>query len=179
MFDADISLTNILVSFEGTLKIEYGHEQKTKDIIEQSIARLENAYSMTFDRDVYTIQKESQLLADSINLLLRDVGQCMANMAMYTALKVYHKNLEITLADVNYLGYAREKLMANLSCLLDETMAEQYSADMVQPLYTALNNISICVIKRLFIILLMLYRLGIHEGVSIVAQLIYLGGLVV
>ena len=50
-------------------------------------------------------------------------------------------------------------------------------ADLI-PLSHQLNNIPMCMVKRLFVILLMLARLGVVEGVAIIAHLLYLGGLV-
>ncbi len=178
MFDNVIALNQILVSFEGTLKIEMSGDQKVQSIIEQAVARLENSYSCKFDRTIFELQAENQLLADSMNTLLRDIEQCLAMLSLYTSLKMYHKNIGISLADVNYLGYAKELLMRSLQYIRDETEAQMYRKEIIQPLYNTLNNISICSIKRLFIILLMLDRLGIYEGVSIVADLLYLGGLV-
>ena len=60
----------------------------------------------------------------------------------------------------------------------DKKLFKQHKENIIQPLSNTLNNISMCTIKRLFIILLMFSELGIDEGVSIIAQLLYLGGLV-
>lgn len=179
MFDNEISLNNILVSFEGTLKIEMAGNQKVQDIIDQAITRLENAYSCKFDRSVYQLQADNQLMADTMNILLRDIQQCLQQLAFYINLKLFHKNTSITLADVKYLGYSRDLLMTGLQYLMDVDMAKQHAKDVLAPMPNTLNNIPICSVKRLFIILLMLHRLGISEGVSIVAQMLYIGGLAV
>ena len=42
----------------------------------------------------------------------------------------------------------------------------------------ALNNVEMSQIKRLFIVMLVMEKLGIHEGVAACAQLLYIGGLV-
>lgn len=177
MLDNIISFNKILVSLESTLKIEATGEQRAEEIIDAAIDRLSNTYSCTFDRDVYTLQAENQLQAEKINLLLKDVQQCLAELSLYINLKLYHKNLAFTLADVNYLGYSKNQLNTALKYLQDETLAAQYHAETIKPFYNTLNSISMCSIKRLFLVMLMLDRLGINEGVSIVAQLLYLGGL--
>lgn len=178
MLDNTIALNNILVSFEGALRIEMTGDQKVNSIIEQAIERLENTYSCKFDKSIYEIQAENQLLADSVNILLRDIEQCLSQLALYIDLKMYHKNLSIFLADVNYLGYARDQLLTGLQYLMDEAQSRRYAKDVIQPLYSTLNNIPTNAIKRIFIIMLMFDRLGVYEGVSVVAQLLYLGGLV-
>lgn len=178
MYDNSIALNNILTSFESTLSIEMSGEMKVNEIIDAAVQRLENTYGCTFDRDVYALQSESQLVADNINLLLKDVQQCLAMMSFYTNLKMFHTNMAILLSDVNYLGYAKEQLLTALQYLMYEKEYKRHAEDIITPLYNTLNNIDMCSIKRLFIILLMLDRLGIIEGVAIVAQLLYIGGIV-
>ena len=179
MFDDTISVNSILTSLESTLSIEMSSDMKVSEILDASIARLENTYACTFDRDVYALQAESQLIADNISLLLKDVQQCLAMVSLYTNLKIYHMNMSITLSDCNYLGYAKEQLLTALKYLMSETEYKKHADEITTPLTTTLDNIAMCSVKRLFIVLLLLHRLGISEGVSIVAQLLYIGGLVV
>lgn len=179
MFDNDISLNSILVSIEGTLKIEHTEEAKVDDVLLAAKQRLENTYSTVFDKDVFTLQSESQLTSDNINILLKNVSQCLAQLSLFIELKLYHKNLGIALADVNYLGYSKEKLLVALRYLQDIDEYYKHHEVIIQPLHNTLNNISMCTIKRLFIILLMFDDLGIIEGVAIVANLLYIGGLIV
>lgn len=178
MLDEMKSVNNTLVSLEGTLKIEPRPDERIEDTIQHALDNLSNAYGCTFDKDVFTLQSENQLNADNINLLLRDVVACLADMSLFINLKLFHKNLAITLSDVNYLGFAREQLITSLKYLMDESTCKQYVGDIIPPMTSALNNISMCSIKRMFTILLVLEKLGIYEGVAIMAQILYMGGLV-
>lgn len=179
MFDDTISFNNILTSLESTLSIEMLGDMTVSEIIDAAVQRLENTYAFTLDRDVYTLQSESQLTADKIDALLKDVQQCLAMLSFYTNLKIFHTNMVITLSDVNYLGYAKEQLLTALKYLMYENEYRKHSTEIITPLYNTLNNIPMCSVKRMFIILLMLARLGISEGVAIMAQLLYVGGLVI
>jgi hypothetical protein len=179
MLDNTIAFNKILVSLESALKIEASGELKVDETLDAAIDRLENTYACTFDRDVFSIQDENALMADKIDLLLKNVKQSLAELSLYINLKLYHKNLGISLADVNYLGYEKLQLITNLKYLQDEDLYKQNGDDITKSLSNTLNNTPMCSIKRLFIVLLMFHRLGIAEGVSIVAQLLYLGGLVV
>lgn len=179
MLDTNISINSILISMESTLKIEADPDLKVSEVLDASIKRLENMYACTFDRDIYTLQGENQLIADNLSLLLKDVQQCLAQLSLFISLKLFHKNLGLSLADINYIGYSREQLLTALRYLQDETQYKKYGAEIVSPLHNSLNNVSMCAIKRLFIVLLMFDRLGLTEGVAIVAQLLYLGGLIV
>lgn len=179
MLDRELSLSTVLSGLEGVLKIEYVGDAKVDDVINAAIGRLEDTYGLTFDRDVYSIQSESQLSADSINHLLREIQSCLEQLSFYINLKLYHKNYTLTLSDINYLGYSKKQLLTSLKYLQDANAYKKRHDSIIKPLSNALNNIGLCTNKRLFYVLLMLDRLGITEGVSIVAQLLYLGGLIV
>lgn len=179
MLNNNISINSILISLESTLMIEADPDLKVAEVIDASVKRLENRYGCTFDRDIYTLQGENQLVADNLSLLLKDVQQCLSQLALYISLKLFHKDLGLSLADINYIGYDKESLRTALRYLQDEDQYKKYATEVITPLYNSLNNVSMCSIKRLFIILLMCDKLGLSEGVAVVAQLLYLGGLIV
>lgn len=177
MFDSEYSISTVLNSLEAVLQIEYAEELRVCDVVDKAVERMENRYGVTLDKSVYELQQESQLTADNINLFLRDVRTCLEQLSFFIELKVYHKNVPISLADVNYLGYAKKQLMTALKYLQDEKLYKQHHEEVITPLYNTLDNINICSTKRMFVDLLMLERLGVIEGVAIIAQLLYLGGL--
>lgn len=179
MFDHTASLNSIMHGMEGVLKLEYIGEAKVSETIEAALSRLEDAHGFPFDKDVYTLQSESQLCNDEISRFLNDVRNCLEQTSFYINLKIFHKNHTLTLADVNYLGHSKKQLLTALKYLYDVDEQKLHRDDVIKPLYNVLNNINMCSVKRLFIIMLMLDRLGITEGVAVYAQLLYLGGLVV
>lgn len=178
MFDDGLSVQKVLISLEGVLQLEAVNESTVSEVIDAAVNRLENKFNITLDRDIYTLQRQNQLTADNIDVFLRDLIASISSLSLYNQLKLYHKNISFTLADVNYLGYSREQLLTALRYMQDKTEFKKHRDTIINPLYETLNNIPICSTKRLFIILLMLDRLGVTEGVAIVAQLLYLGGLV-
>lgn len=178
MFDAECSLNNILVSLESVLKLEIGPEMTVQNIVDTAIRNLENTNNFTLTSDLYTVQAENALSDDKISMLLRDMEAGLERLSFFVQLKLYHKNVPFTLADVNYLGYAKSKLLTALKYLQDIDEARARHAEIVRPLYNTLDNISMCTVKRLFIIMLTFDRLGVIEGTAIVAQLLYMGGLV-
>ena len=91
---------------------------------------------------------------------------------------MFHRNIGISLADVNYVGFAKATLLQSLKYLQDIDCYQKREA-IIRPLTTALTNVEMCTIKRLFTILLVLERIGVSEGVCVIAQYLYLGGLVV
>ena len=178
MYDNNMSFNNILTSLESALSIEMT-DSSVADIVQAACDRLENTYAFKLDKDVYTIQAESQLMADNVEILLREVKQSLAMISFYLNLKLFHTNMGITLSDVNYLGYAKKQLLTALKYLMYEAEYKKHSDEVIMPLYNTLNNITMCSVKRLFISMLTLHKLGISEGVSIIAQFLYVGGLIV
>lgn len=179
MYDSGISLTNILTNVESVLRLEYRAEDRVEDVIQKAVERLENAFGMTLDKDLYTLQSETQLNDDKINKLLAEIMVGLQQLTFFIQLKLYHKNFGITMADVNYLGYTKQQLITSLKYLQDDKEYAKHHEEIIPPLYHALNSVSMCTIKRLFICMLMLDKLGVLEGVAIFASLLYIGGLIV
>lgn len=177
MIKDTFSLKEILVSFEGTLRIEYSEELSTRQIIEQAMARMENTYEIFIKSDLFSMQAENDLVADKVNMLLRDIVECMKQMTLYTSLCLFNKSVGISLADVNYLGNDKAVLRTVLRYFQDASESSKW-ASALESITATLDSVPICTVKRLFVILLVLNELGIYEGVSVVAQYLYLGGLV-
>lgn len=171
----NLSLKSVLVSFESTLKIEYTDSATTKQLLDDAISRIESTYNVSITKDIFTLQAENKLLADTLSLLLRDIQECLKQMTLYTSLCMFSNSIGISLTSVNYLGWARNNFMCALKYLQNKDMYAK-RADTITKFTAALDNTPVCQIKRLFVIMLMLERLGIAEGVAIVAQYLYLGG---
>lgn len=170
-----ISLPSILINFEQVLKIEY-NEMSTEKIIRSAKAKLENTFSVRFDKSVYDLQAENRLVADTLNMFLEQVVDALRNLSLYIDTCMFNGNVPINLADVNYLGFADAPLRTSLRYLQSTKTYVQRDA-IITPLRSAVSNIEPCDIKRLFLIMFMLDELGIYEGAAVVAQLLYLGGL--
>ena len=178
MLDNSISLVSILTSLESVLKIEYLNDSKVEDVIRRAIEELENTYSVSFTTDLFSMQEANQLTSSKLDTLVRDITQVLGQLSLFIQLKLYHKNVPIQLADVNYLGYAKQQLLTSLAYLQDEKEAITQRDEIITPLISTLNNLGMSSIKRLFISMFVLNKLGVYEGVSIIAQFLYLGGLV-
>ncbi len=169
------SIDSILLSLESTLKIEYD-EKETKRTLDAAISRLENVYGIRIDKDIYTLQAENRLVEGYIDTFLVQITECLKAMSFYIDTTMYMKNMCVSLADVNYLGLSKLELVTALKYFQDKKLYEE--RDIIVPVLTAaVTNIDMCTIKRLFIVLLLLERLGIPEGVCVIARFLYLGGI--
>lgn len=172
-----MSIDRILLSFESTLKIEYD-ERDTHKIITSAINKLENAYKVHMDKDIYELQAQNMLVAENLNVLISQISDCLKELALYIDISMFNTSVGISLADVNYMGFGSPELLTALKYLQNKSLYDQRTT-IIEPITAALSYIDMCTIKRLFIILLVLERLGVKEGVSVVARFLYLGGLVV
>lgn len=170
------TLQQVLLSFENTLRIEYT-ETDVSRIIKVSKQRLENAYQCRLDQPVYTVQAQNELVSENLNVFLQELAECLKQLTALTSISMFTKKPPINLADVNYLGFTSETLTTALKYLQDRVCYEKRST-LVPALVGALNNVEMSQIKRLFIVMLVMEKLGIYEGVAACAQLLYIGGLV-
>ena len=170
------SLKDTLMSFESALRIDY-NEKDTAKIVQQAIAKLENAYQCHLDEPVYVVQAKNELVADHLNQFLDQVGRCVMELSAVTLMAMYSKRPPIDLRDVNYLGFAQKELATALKYLQDKVHYEQREG-IIPALYYALNNVEMSQTKRLFIIMLLCEKLGLPEAVATCSALLYQGVLV-
>lgn len=169
------SLKDILLLFENTLRIEY-EESDCLKIIKSAKQKLENAYQVKLDKPVYDVQAQNELVSDALNMFLAELAEGVKNLSAFTNMVMFSKIPSISLADVNYLGFTRETLTTALKYLQDKALYEKRQS-IIPPLRNAVSNIEMSQIKRLFVIMLVMEELGIKEGVAVVAQHLYIGGL--
>lgn len=177
MFNKDISINDLLISLESVLFLEYREDMKVEDTLAAAIERIENTHAVKLDTDVFTLMHESELTFNSLSIFMRDLKTALAQLSFYTDLKLFHKDLAITLSSVNYIGHAKDELLNALRNLQDTNQYAKHAQNIIPPITNSLDQIPLCSVKRLFCCLLMLNRLGVAEGVSVVARLLYIGGL--
>ena len=176
MLKDKISINKILENLEGVLQLEPNDMETPDVIIRNAIRSLERSHNCTLDKDVYTVQAENALTAGSLDGFLRDVTRCLEELALYNNLSMVHGNVPFNLADVNYLGVGKPTLVVSLQYLLNDKSYRKMRSSVMKPIKHSLAQVTMCQIKRLFYIMLMFDELGIYEGASIVAQLLYIGG---
>ncbi len=174
MLRETISLKDILIGFESTLKVDH----REKDITKLKLLtkqKLENSFQVKFVGSLYDMQASNRLVGDSLSILLAQLTENMKSLALLLSVALFDKRYGETLRDVNYLGFAPDNLLSALKYLQDETLYE-HRKEFFGSLTLSLNNLEMCDIKRLLIIAVVLEDLGVREGVALIAQYLYLGG---
>lgn len=177
MFRDDISLSNVIYGFESTLRIDNSLVEINK-IITNSIAKLENAYAVKLDKPLYEVQLNQRFNNAAITELVGQIEECCKNFSAIVLLAMYDKVFGETLQSVSYLGFERTELLKALKYLQDNDYYEEHSTFFYK-IVNAMDTIPVCMVKRLFVIMIILEKLDVREGVSMVANYLYSGGVMI
>lgn len=171
---ARISLKEILLSFENVLRIEY-KDKDVEQIIKRAKQAIENSYQVQLGDDIFETQSaNSRIYGETLDNFLAQLTECIKGMSLIMALTLFDKRKDMTLKDVNYLGFSSPQLRTALQYLQDETLYEKRNTFMTV-LVRQTSNVEMSEIKRILVIMLTLEKLGVKEGVAILAQYLYLG----
>lgn len=169
-----VDLNTAILSFESVLKIEY-EETDTVRVISSSVTKLENAYGMRIGcKSLYDLQIENVNLADSVQNLLMQILEATKTISFLFMGGMFNHDIPVSLSTVKYLGLGKTALCSILRYFQNSN--EYYLArNAVKQIEIGLDGIDMCTVKRLFIILLVLDKLGVEEAVSVLAQYLYYG----
>ncbi|WP_105614127.1 hypothetical protein [Vallitalea okinawensis] len=173
MIRENLCLTDILIGFENTLRIDYkdSNVEKTKIATKR---RLENLYQIHLVGDIYDLQAGDRLVGDQLSILLEQLTECMKSLALLLSITMFDKRFGQTLKDINFLGFEKDNLLSALQFLQDEILYESRES-FFDNLVRSISAIQLCSLKRLLVIMVVLENLGIKEGVALIAQYLYLG----
>ena len=169
-----VDLKNTVLSFENVLKLEYT-ENDVKSTINDAVKKLENVYGVRITgKTLYDLEAENANVADVINNLLQQILDCTKNITFLFQSGMFQHDIPVSLSEVKYLGLGKDALQTILRYF--QNIDEYYMASMaVSQIMLGLDGIDMCIVKRLFIIMLMLDTLGVREAVSAIAQYMYYG----
>lgn len=169
-----LDLTQILVNFEVALRINYSIQDVNK-LVKNSRDNIESMLHLELTKDIYTLRNEVSVTTE-IDAFLARVLSCLKDMALYNEVCMFSRKYRDTLADVSYLGSDKTQTLKVLKYLQDEKLYETRDS-FFNSIIRAVSYIPNNNIKRLLCIMIVLESIGIKEGVAIIAQYLYLGGL--
>jgi len=169
-----VSINDILLGFENVLRIEY-KERDVEVTIKKARQSIENSHQIQLGNDVFETQSaNARHVGEMLDTFLAQLTECIKSMSLLMSLTLFDKRKDMTLKDVNYLGFAQKQLQTALQYLQDETLYEK--RENFLPILTRhTSNIEVNEIKRLLTIMLVMESLGVKEGVAVIASYLYLG----
>lgn len=149
---------------------DYGLDGETA--ITQILQRLGAAYYV--DLTKHKLTDEVVSLSRGIPELIRNLAEVYAHIAAYTQLQRYYNKSSIQIKKVGYLGFAASAT----SQLLAACSSHDYEESIEGPLRAVTakyDTLSISIERKLTLILILMYRLGLCEFAGVIADLFLVG----
>jgi hypothetical protein len=168
MFPAE----SVIRGCEQTLYIEH-NEREVQRIIGAAINSIENTFGLPFTKPVYELVKDPTFSSASLESFLQAIAEQLKAVSFLISLTCHDRRFSFHMRDHSYLGFSEKECLAALRHLQDaELFAERHS--FYEVFIRAADRLPSCEVKRWLIILGMFEKLGVPEGVSFVAQYLYL-----
>lgn len=175
MYREYLTLEDVCSEFEDALKINY-KSRMVEAIITDTKADLKATFHVEMDKPLHELLAESSFLENDLNTLSVSIESALKDLSFLLALSLYDSRYPETVEDKDYLGFAKDVFLGSLKKIQRADLYKE--SDVIIPaLKRATDKIDMCLIKRLLIIMFVLYELGVDEGVCIIAQYLYIGGL--
>ena len=108
-------------------------------------------------------------------LFLENITMLHANLCGYLQTVRFNGNFVIKPSNVNYLGVTEKPLMNFLQLCMRGKTVPSIAASM-DAIKHKVSNISTCLEKKIFLLLVVSYELGFYELLATLAEIMYLGG---
>lgn len=170
-----LTLTDVLMGLENTLRIDYT-ERDINRLAKKSKENLENSLRIRLDEDIFSLQMKNQFLGDSVGAFIIQITENLKSLSLHLCLSMFYKQYGQTIKEVSYLGFAPEQLLGALKFLQDNQLYENRN-QFFESLAKSTEYVEMGAIRRLLTIMVVLESLGLKEGVGIIAQYLYIGGI--
>lgn len=143
------------------------HDVKTRLIKQYQIDLTKNKIT---DEELYIGNTRA-----SAKLFLENIGAFHAKLAGYLSCIIYNTNITIKPINVNFLGFDEKKFLSPLKRLQSRKKIPSALVDL-ESIKNKLGSIPNCDEKRMFLLMIIAHELGFDELMSVIAQIMYLGG---
>jgi hypothetical protein len=167
-----LTAESVLIGLESTLYIEH-NEREVLRIVDQAVRQLENQFGVVIDKPVPLIVKEAYVKMPALEVFLQQVIEQLKAVALLLSITIFDRQYTFHLRDYNYLGFDESQCLAVLKHLQDSVLYENRDS-FYEVFIKSVDRLNVCEVKRWLIAMAVLERLGIAEGVSVVAQYLYL-----
>lgn len=174
----DYEFESIIRSLEVALQID-GSTYDEKDVvkaIDTVKKRLTRQY-VYIDFINYKIgDPEIEGLGDAAStvvLFLDGIASVHSKLCAYTQIVRYTCNCPVNLGRINYLGIEEDSLKTNIMKMERERMLPLVES-VIKAIEDRLNSISYCLEKRIIMLLVVTYELGLYEITATIAELLHI-----
>lgn len=111
--------------------------------------------------------------ASTVVLFLDGIASVHSKLCAYTQIVRYTCNCPVDLGRINYLGIEEDSLKTNIMKMERERMLPLVES-VIKAIEDRLNSISYCLEKRIIMLLVVTYELGLYEITATIAELLHI-----
>lgn len=171
-------LDKLLTEMEAAIKLHgKDYMESSYDTILRNIKqRINKEYQIDLNLGkINDISFETGIYRSAVALFLDVMAMVHSKLCAYCQICRYMTHNDISLSSINYMSYTQESMKKILKALQREktmVMAEE-SIEMMK---TKIMTIKTSNEKRLFMLLLLSWDIGLYELVAVIAEILFLGG---
>lgn len=121
---------------------------------------------------VNSIELDMCAFRESLLIFIENITRIHASLCGSCQISRYLTESEVSLSDVNYLGFTEQKFKETLIALQRKN-TQPFASDNVQAIKTRLSSISYSWEKRLCILLVLSWEIGFPEITACIAEILY------
>ncbi len=151
-------------------------EERDIDVL---VKNVKTRVSRQYQIDVlsYKVDADELTMSESrkaVVLFIDNIARIHSKLCGYAQLVRYKAANEISLSDINYLGFEETSLKTTLVAMQREHYLPQVEEN-IAAIKTKLGVINNCWEKRLFVLAVVAYELGCSEVTACIAEILYQG----
>ena len=173
-------INKILVEIEGALQID-GKDYAEKDvsvILDNVHERIIRQYTLDLrDKKITDAELYIGKSRPSAVLFVDNLALLHAKLCGYLQIVRYIKHCTIRPVNINYMGFTPKSFTSFLIASINASTIPDTAVAMnaIRRKFGSINN---CIEKKLILIMIICYELGLYEIVSAIAEILYIGATV-
>lgn len=172
-------LEQIVTEIEASYRIDgmFYEEEEYNRILSGVKRNIQREYQI--DLSVGKLDNKEYDISPSgsaVRIFLENIASLHSRLCGSIQIMRYHTKTEVSLLNIKYLTIT-EDCMENILLCLQRKRTILSVDEAVNTLKQKVVNVNTTIEKRLFIIMLISYDLGIYEMVSAIAEVLFLGGI--
>ena len=172
-------LDKIITELEVALQLDGRdyEEESFSDILNNVYKRINRQYQLDFKMGkICDPIFETNKFFDSASLFVDNIALIHAKLSAYCHIVRYGLHTDVLLSNINYMSVQQSTMLQVLKELQLESCIPSVE-EPVRVLENRIQTIRISREKRLFMLLLIAYEIGLYEVVATIAEILYLGGI--
>lgn len=169
-----VPLHETLIGFESVLHITVENTD-VEEQIRQAKSTIANQFQLDLSgKGVMEAKLFNPSTAMKVEGFLASIGESMKRIALLLTYNVATGKYGVTLREVGYLGFDKKSLANCLKYLIHEQLYGERK-NFLPGLIMATSKLEVDQMRRLLVVMFVLEELGLFDGVSVIAQFLYMG----